>query len=255
MLFWFPTDNSAGGLLEIRKHLVAKGFATSRGGKLTTQTLRRMMRSEAYCGRLVVETWGIDREDTWEPIVDRATWLKAQAVVQQKAATAVPKRRAHPDFPLRRFIHCESCGRPLTASYSRGRRGKRYGYYHCAPARPGCVRISKAKLEVAFLDELRKLRPRPELLAIWRDIVRDVWATRKAAIKNDLRIFESRVAEIKKREGTEGRRSGSPYGIRTRVTGVRGRRPGPLDERATVPRARVAYFSQASTPLQPFRGL
>ncbi len=26
---------------------------------------------------------------------------------------------------------------------------------------------------------------------------------------------------------------GSPYGIRTRVTGVRGRRPRPLDERAT----------------------
>ncbi len=61
------------------------------------------------------------------------------------------------------------------------------------------MRISKAKLEVAFLDELRKLRPRPELLAIWRDIVRDVWANRKTAIENDLRIFESRVAEIKKR--------------------------------------------------------
>src|SRR3954465_5759128 len=30
-------------------------------------------------------------------------------------------------------------------------------------------------------------------------------------------------------------RVGSAYGIRTRVTGVRGRRPGPLDECATCP--------------------
>ena len=32
----------------------------------------------------------------------------------------------------------------------------------------------------------------------------------------------------------QGDEDGSAYGIRTRVTGVRGRRPGPLDERATV---------------------
>src|SRR3954465_2861739 len=31
-------------------------------------------------------------------------------------------------------------------------------------------------------------------------------------------------------------RVGSAYGIRTRVTGVRGRRPGPLDECATCPK-------------------
>ncbi len=37
------------------------------------------------------------------------------------------------------------------------------------------------------------------------------------------------------RERSDRGEGGSPYGIRTRVTGVRGRRPRPLDERATCP--------------------
>lgn len=83
----------------------------------------------------------------------------------------------------RPFVRCVSCGKPLTASYSRGRHGKRYPYHHCARNAGGCVRISKAKLEGAFLDQLRGLRPHPELVAIWRDIVRDVWDTRKASLE------------------------------------------------------------------------
>ncbi len=186
-------------LPEIRRHLTAKGFTTARGGRFTTSTLREMLCREVYCGRLVIPKWGIDRAGDWEPIVDRGTWLKAQTALDRKGPTAVPKNRARPDFPLRRFIRCESCGQPVTASYSRGRHGKRYAYYHCAPSRPGCLRVPRAKMEGAFLDQLRDLRPRDDLLAIWRDIVRDVWATRKAELENDLKIFERRVVEVNKR--------------------------------------------------------
>ena len=31
-----------------------------------------------------------------------------------------PQQRAHPDFPLRAFVRCESCGRGLTGSGSNG---------------------------------------------------------------------------------------------------------------------------------------
>ena len=45
------------------------------------------------------------------------------------------------------------------------------------------------------------------------------------------------------------RRSGSPYGIRTRVTGVRGRRPRPLDERAIKGTHKVADLKDRSQSL------
>jgi site-specific DNA recombinase len=35
--------------------------------------------------------------------------------------------------PLRAFVRCESCGRGLTGSWSKGR-SEYYAYYHCALA-------------------------------------------------------------------------------------------------------------------------
>ena len=183
-------------LPEIRRHLDSRGFKRARGGRLTTGTLRRMLRNEIYCGRLVVPKWGLDGAGSWQPIVDRQTWLKAQRMLDSNGATAVPKQQARPDFPLRRFVRC-TCGKPLTASYSRGRHGKRYPYYHCTVR--GHVRVSRSKLEQAFLDQLRKLRPQPELVAIWRDLVTSIWNVRKDEIVRDVTVLEQRVAEVERR--------------------------------------------------------
>ena len=37
-----------------------------------------------------------------------------------------PRRKENPEFPLRGFVRCAACGRPLTASNSRGKLGKTY---------------------------------------------------------------------------------------------------------------------------------
>ena len=66
----------------------------------------------------------------FEPLIDEATFYRAQAVLDGRVVVAAPRQRNHPDFPLRGFVRCETCGRPLTGSWSKGRNG-RYAYYHC----------------------------------------------------------------------------------------------------------------------------
>ena len=39
-----------------------------------------------------------------------------QAVLAGRVPSTTPQQRAHPDFPLRAFIRCDSCGRGLTGS-------------------------------------------------------------------------------------------------------------------------------------------
>jgi hypothetical protein len=58
---------------------------------------------------------------------------------------AGPRPRNHPDFPLRGFVRCERCGRPLMGSWSKGRNGH-YAYYHCQ-RQCRAVNISKATLK------------------------------------------------------------------------------------------------------------
>lgn len=115
-----------------------------------------------------------------------------QAVLSGRLPSTTPKQRAHPDFPLRAFVRCESCGRGLTGSWSKGRSGY-YPYYHC---RPGCraVNVTKAKLEGLFAGELALLQPTPGYMRLLKESVLQIWKARKAAVREELGTAE-RVAK------------------------------------------------------------
>ena len=61
------------------------------------------------------------------PLVRRPTLIseelfyRVQAVLSGRVASTTPQQRAHPDFPLRAFVRCSSCGRGLTGSSSKSR--------------------------------------------------------------------------------------------------------------------------------------
>ena len=81
-----------------------------------------------------------------------------------------PRHRNHPDFPLRRFVLCHCCGRPLTGSWSRGRRGGRYAYYRCPSSGSGSVNVRREQLETLFVEVLEGLKPRPEVLKLFHEV-------------------------------------------------------------------------------------
>jgi hypothetical protein len=80
-------------------------------------------------------------------------------------------------------------------------RTRRYAYYHC-PLKTHCRRtnIPRPELEGKFVGLLEQLRPRPELLALFRRIVLDVWNTRRQDIAAQRAAAERKVAELKRRK-------------------------------------------------------
>src|SRR6266566_6415733 len=89
--------------------------------------------------------------------VSQDTFDRVQAIIEGRIQVTGPRQRTRPDFPLKGIVRCEACGRPLTASWSRGRDG-RYAYYHCW-RHCRAVNVTKAKLEGLFADELKELQP------------------------------------------------------------------------------------------------
>ena len=71
-----------------------------------------------------------------------------QGVLSGRMASTTPQQRAHPDFPLRAFVLCDSCGRGLTGSWSKGR-SEYYAYLPDGYCRP--VDGQPAVVEIAFL--------------------------------------------------------------------------------------------------------
>jgi hypothetical protein len=94
-------------------------------------------------------------------------------------------------------VRCETCGRPLTGSWSKGRNGH-YAYYHCQ-RQCRAVNISKASLEGAFVDELALLQPTPGYMRLVKDRILCVWEQRRTEAKDRTTEQQRRVSAIQQK--------------------------------------------------------
>lgn len=182
----------------VLRRLNQEGLRTWRGKRVSPQTWDRMQEHPLYAGRVRMDAWGIEVEADFEPLVDPKVFNQVQAVLTGVNYTSTRHHRNHPDFPLRRFVRCSSCAKPLTASWSRSKTGRRYAYYRC----PRCkgLSISKEEMEDRFLWLLDRLRPKPEYLQALRESVLEIWHQQQAEVEDFKKILERRLASLEERK-------------------------------------------------------
>jgi len=86
-----------------------------------------LLRNRLYAGIVDVPEYGVRaKRGDFEPLISEDLFYQVQAVLAGRVPSTTPQQRAHPDFPLCAFVRCESCGRCLTGSWSKGRSGSRF---------------------------------------------------------------------------------------------------------------------------------
>jgi site-specific DNA recombinase len=86
-----------------------------------------LLRNQLYAGIVHVTEYGArGKRPDFEPLISEDLFDRVQSVLSGRVLTTTPQQRAHPDFPLRAFVRCESCGRDLTGNWSKGRSGSRF---------------------------------------------------------------------------------------------------------------------------------
>ncbi len=171
------------------------GLTNRRGKPLTSQAIGVLLRNQLYAGIVDVPEYGVrGKRGDFEPLISEDLFYQVQGVLLGRVPSAAPCQRAHPDFPLRGFVRCLSCGRALTGSWSKGR-SEYYAYYHC---RPGCraVNVTKARLEGLFADELALLQPTPGYMRLLKESVLEIWKARKAAVREEVAQAERAAKAI-----------------------------------------------------------
>ena len=113
-----------------------------------------MLRNRVYIGHIDVPDYSVSTRGDFEPLVSEKICYRVQAILDGRLEMTAPRQRNDPDFPLRGYVRCEACDKPLTASWAKGR-SEYYAYYHCR-GRCRAVNISKTKLEDLFVDELAR---------------------------------------------------------------------------------------------------
>ena len=180
---------------EVLARITERGLRTRRGLVLSPQSFGQMLKNPVYIGRIQCSDYGVATRGDFEPLVSEQTFYRAQAVSEGRIQVAAPRRRNHPDFPLRGFVRCETCGRSLTGSWSKGRHGGYYAYYHCQ-RQCRAVNVSKAKLEGLFVDELSLLQPTPGYMRLVKDRVLHVWQQLTSEMKERAADTQHRVKAI-----------------------------------------------------------
>ena len=146
-------------------------------GTLRYESVIRLLRRTIYTGYIEYEKWGISlRKGHHEPLISLDTYEKNQ--LRLKGGSKVPARKdISVDFPLRGFVLCGDCSKPLTACWSTSKTGKKHPYYLC-PTK-GCVSYRKSirrdLMEDQFAIIVRNLQPTEGLLTLTKAMFKQAW--------------------------------------------------------------------------------
>lgn len=164
--------------------LRGKGFRTRQGNPLSPQTWTKICRAPVY-GGLLCGPWTDHQfvRAKFDGPLTPDEWRQLQTVLDARNTVArrLPRQTLRPEFPLRRFLRCPTCGTPVRGYSAVKRNGRRYAYYDCANATCG-FRTPAAEAHRMFVDLLRDITPTPEVLALFRRVVLEVWEEQHAEL-------------------------------------------------------------------------
>ncbi len=193
---------------EVKRFLDAQPeFPKGPCGEVKQQRVTDILTHPLYAGYISHKDWGVNWVKAHhEPLISLETYEKIQE--RRKGALKAPARKnISLDFPLRGFVLCNDCGKPLTACWSKGK-CKKYPYYLCDTK--GCVSyrksIPRARLEGDFEDIVRGLQPTATLFTLARRMFKNAWdqRARQAAmaletLKEDMKAVEKQIEELLER--------------------------------------------------------
>jgi DNA invertase Pin-like site-specific DNA recombinase len=169
--------------------LTSMGLNMREGRPVTPQTFHNMIRNPFYCGYVVSN--GIKIKGSHDALVSEELF---ETVGERLNGKSTPHKRLNEDFPLRGFIRCAACRRPLTAGWAKGRT-EVYPRYWCWTK--GCRKVARSKevLENHFFILLGMLEPTAELLAKIPELAARSWESRKSRMAADAKVLSTRLAE------------------------------------------------------------
>lgn len=179
---------------EVVEILREEGFS-----KITKQQLNKILKNPIYAG---IMKHGVIEEPVrgkYTPLVTEAVFNAVQDILDGKQPVVAKRQRINPAYPLRNFVKCYYCSRPLTGSSPKGR-SKHYSYYHCYTQGCGFRNISTEKMERGFIEILDSMKPSEEMTKLFMRIVKEVYDFKQKEQQSRRRELEREIEELKQRK-------------------------------------------------------
>ena len=190
-------------LSEVRQFLQEHPlFPKPKDGYLPQQRITELLINPLYAGYICHERFGIKwLKAQHEPLISLETFEKIQ---ERRAgnAKAPARKNLNEDFPLRGFVLCNDCQKPMTAAWSKGKR-KKYPYYLCDTR--GCKSYRKSirreRIEGDFEEIVRALQPTRELFGLAKTMFREAWNRRTEQAQARMKALQDEALAVEKEVG------------------------------------------------------
>jgi DNA invertase Pin-like site-specific DNA recombinase len=156
-----------GSCTVLAREVDARGLGTPRGNRIDKKYLYRMLANRAYIGEAVHK--GDSYPGEHDAIIDRETWDKVHAILQESPRKRAARTRADTPALLKGLIFGPD-GAAFSPTHTR-KGGRLYRYYvsqtvlkHGAGACP-IGRVPAGEIEAAVIDQLRAVFRQPEIVA------------------------------------------------------------------------------------------
>ena len=150
--------------------------ARSKGLQCGKTNFWHIVSNPVYIGKILVPQYKQEEarlvQGLHEPIISEELFYSVQDTLFGRKKPITVKQTVREEFPLRNFLICPKCGRPVTASRSKGRT-QYYHYYHCVSV---CGWRFKAEhINETFVQELRRYKPRLAMLSLYKQVITDLY--------------------------------------------------------------------------------
>lgn len=182
---------------ELRQQVNKKGFKTKDGKEASSQLLHKMLVNKFYTGVLVSKAQ--EYRGSHEPLISGEIYYKNLSLLRKTSKGAsIARSRSNESFPLRNFILCCYCFRPLTAAFSKGKLGGRYPYYRCYNTQCTSKKsIAKSKLEDEFTAFLDAITPKQQFLQAFKEVIIDVWQSKYRELSHQTETFNTELRKLR----------------------------------------------------------
>lgn len=153
----------------------------------------RILRNLVYAGKIIVPAYKGEPErivpGLHEPIISETLFNEVQKILDGKKRQQI--HRSSEEFPLRGILRCSQCNSLLTASFSKGKMGVKYGYYHCKGT---CsYRLRSDEIDSTMQSLMYELQLSAAFSESYQLVLKDVFKTENANVPKEIAQLESEL--------------------------------------------------------------
>jgi site-specific DNA recombinase len=177
------------------------GLRTPKGKKLNETSIRRLLERPIYMG--YVSDSFTDNEPVpgkHPAIISPETFYLNQRILAQATnkRSGIDYRVDNPNYPLKKFLLCHNCLKPLYASAPKTGGGGHSPRYHCA--RPGCrgkvQSVAAAEVHSRYLSLMHDIKPSTGVLKLYKEVLIRQAIKETGNLNKDIQQLRNKLNEI-----------------------------------------------------------